>query len=57
MPELEASWNASHANAGWVLWACMHTLAGLKNVYGDNKSILWGGLGRLCSGGHGLNMP
>ena len=27
----EASWNASHVNAAWVLWTCMHTLAGSKN--------------------------
>ena len=32
VPEPEALWNVSHANAGWVLWACMHSLAGLKDV-------------------------
>ena len=31
-PDPEASWSASHANAGWVLWACMHTLMGSKNA-------------------------
>ena len=28
----EAFWNASHVNAAWVLWTCMHTLAGSKNA-------------------------
>ncbi|KAF9222298.1 hypothetical protein BS17DRAFT_735750 [Gyrodon lividus] len=30
-PEPEDSWRASHANAAWVLWACMHALAKTKN--------------------------
>ena len=30
-PDPEADWNASHVNAAWVLWVCMHTLAGSKN--------------------------
>ncbi|KAF9234002.1 armadillo-type protein [Melanogaster broomeanus] len=28
--EPEESWRASHANAAWVLWACMHALAKTK---------------------------
>lgn len=30
-PDPEASWNASHVNAAWVLWTCMHTLAASQN--------------------------
>ncbi|KAG8220545.1 armadillo-type protein [Butyriboletus roseoflavus] len=31
-PDPEASWNASHVNAAWVLRTCMHALAGSKNI-------------------------
>ncbi|KAF8131840.1 armadillo-type protein [Boletus edulis] len=31
-PDPEASWNASHVNPAWVLWICMHGLAGSKNA-------------------------
>jgi U3 small nucleolar RNA-associated protein 20 len=31
VPEPEDSCRASHANAAWVLWACMHALSKTKN--------------------------
>lgn len=30
-PNPVESWKSSHANAAWVLWACMHTLAASKD--------------------------
>ncbi|KIJ63496.1 hypothetical protein HYDPIDRAFT_133895 [Hydnomerulius pinastri MD-312] len=30
-PQPEEAWRASHANAAWVLWACLHALAKTKN--------------------------
>ena len=41
-PDPEASWNASHVNTAWVLWTCMHALAGSKDASWRQQADLAG---------------